>query len=209
MTDATAALAEFASGLCVEDVPQAVRESAKTLLLDALACALAGHRGEETTQVTGMASTLAQSGESTVVGGGGLSLAGATLLNGYLITAVTMSTGLRSRTSPPRWCLRRWRLRNATALRAANCWRRSSLDWRSRRESGLDSTMRRFASAAGTVPVSSGPSVPRPRSVGSEVSMATAWRARSGWPAASRPAPLRPGERRPSSGTSAVPRCPG
>ena len=90
MTEATAALAEFASGLRVGDVPQAVRESAKTLLLDALACALAGHRGEETAQVTGMASSLAQSGESTVIGGGGLSLAGATLLNGYLITAVTM-----------------------------------------------------------------------------------------------------------------------
>ena len=90
MTEATAALAEFASGLRIGDVPREVRESAKTLLLDALACALAGHRGEETAQVTGMASSLAQSGENTVIGGARLSLAGATLLNGYLITAVTM-----------------------------------------------------------------------------------------------------------------------
>ena len=37
-----------------------------------------------------MASGLAQSSESTVIGGDRLSLAGATMLNGYLITAVTM-----------------------------------------------------------------------------------------------------------------------
>ena len=90
MTEATAALAEFAADLRPGDLPPQVRESAKILLLDALACAFAGHRGEETAQVTGMASSLAQSGENTVIGGGRLSLAGATLLNGYLITAVTM-----------------------------------------------------------------------------------------------------------------------
>lgn len=90
MTEATAALAEFAAGLQIGDVPPDAREAAKMLLLDALACALAGHRGEETAQMTGMAASLAQSGENTVIGGGRLSLAGATLLNGYLITAVTM-----------------------------------------------------------------------------------------------------------------------
>ena len=90
MTEATAALAEFAAGLQIGDVPPDAREATKMLLLDALACALAGHRGEETAQMTGMAASLAQSGENTVIGGGRLSLAGATLLNGYLITAVTM-----------------------------------------------------------------------------------------------------------------------
>jgi len=37
-----------------------------------------------------LANGLAQSAESSVIGGGRLSLAGATLLNGYLVTAVTM-----------------------------------------------------------------------------------------------------------------------
>ena len=63
---------------------------ARTLLLDALACAVAGHQGEETGQMAALASALAQGSESSVIGGGRLSLAGATLLNGYLITAVTM-----------------------------------------------------------------------------------------------------------------------
>jgi 2-methylcitrate dehydratase PrpD len=58
--------------------------------MDALACALAGDRGEETGQLAALASSLAQSSESSVIGGDRLSLAGATLLNGYLITAVTM-----------------------------------------------------------------------------------------------------------------------
>ena len=37
-----------------------------------------------------------QASESTVIGGDRLSLAGATLLNGYLITAVTMCDAHRS-----------------------------------------------------------------------------------------------------------------
>ncbi len=67
-----------------------VREHCKNLLLDALACAVAGNQGEETGQIAALASALAQGSESSVIGGGHLSLAGATLLNGYLITAVTM-----------------------------------------------------------------------------------------------------------------------
>ncbi len=88
--EATAALAEFAASLTYEAIPERVRQYCKDLLLDALACAHAGHAGEETHQVAALASALAQSRESTIVGGGRLSLAGATLLNGYLITAVTM-----------------------------------------------------------------------------------------------------------------------
>ena len=60
------------------------------MLLDTLACAVAGHQGEETGQIGALAAALAQSDESSVIGGDHLSLAGATLLNGYLITAVTM-----------------------------------------------------------------------------------------------------------------------
>src|SRR5499433_1067791 len=86
----TQALAGFAAGLRYDDVPDKSREHCKLMLLDALACALAGHQGEETQQVAGLAGALAQSEESSVIGGERLSLAGATLLNGYLITAVTM-----------------------------------------------------------------------------------------------------------------------
>ena len=83
-------LARFAAALDYETIPERTREYTKDLLLDALACAVAGHLGEETTQVEAFAQALAQSNESSVIGGDRLSLAGATLLNGYLITAVTM-----------------------------------------------------------------------------------------------------------------------
>ena len=86
----TSTLAAFASSLEYEAIPDEVREASKTLLLDALACALAGHQGEETGQLEAMAAALGQSREATIIGGDRLSLAGAVLQNGYLITAVTM-----------------------------------------------------------------------------------------------------------------------
>jgi 2-methylcitrate dehydratase PrpD len=90
MPEPTQVLAQFAAGLAYDDIPAAVREQCKNLLLDALACALAGHQGEETGQVAALAAALAQSDEASVIGGERLSLAGATLLNGFLVTAVTM-----------------------------------------------------------------------------------------------------------------------
>ena len=86
----TQTLARFAASLTYEAISEQAREATKLLILDALACALAGHRGEETGQVDGMASALGGSEEASVIGGGRRSLAGATLLNGYLVTAVTM-----------------------------------------------------------------------------------------------------------------------
>src|SRR5215475_16015248 len=86
--EATAVLAEFAASLTYEAIPERVRDYSKDLLLDALACAVAGHLGEETPQLAALSSALAQSRESTVIGGDRLSLAGSTMLNGYLITAV-------------------------------------------------------------------------------------------------------------------------
>tara|TARA_R110000868_G_scaffold266660_2_gene526000 strand:- start:14276 stop:15628 length:1353 start_codon:yes stop_codon:yes gene_type:complete len=86
----TERLAEFAAALDIGDIPHDVQVSAKALLSDALACALAGHRGEETHQLRAMSAALGASTESTVIGGTNMSLAGATLMNGYLITAVTM-----------------------------------------------------------------------------------------------------------------------
>jgi 2-methylcitrate dehydratase PrpD len=88
--EATQALAEFAAALTYDDVPERVREHCKNLFMDALACAVAGNQGEETAQLAALAAGLAQSAESSVIGGDRLSLAGATLLNGYLVTAVTM-----------------------------------------------------------------------------------------------------------------------
>jgi len=88
--EATQLLAGFASKLTYDDIPERIRERCKDLLLDALACAIAGHLGEETPQVSPFAAALGQSRESTVIAGDRLSLAGATLLNGYLVTAVTM-----------------------------------------------------------------------------------------------------------------------
>lgn len=86
----TAGLARFAASLSDEGIPERVREACKLLLLDALACALAGHKGEETGQLHAMAAALGASREATVIGSDALSLAGAVLQNGYLITAVTM-----------------------------------------------------------------------------------------------------------------------
>src|SRR5579862_5989643 len=88
--EVTQTLAKFAAELRYDDLPPRVREHCKNLLLDALACAVAGRLGEETGQMAALASSLAQSNESSVIGGEHLSLAGATLLNGYLVTAVTM-----------------------------------------------------------------------------------------------------------------------
>jgi 2-methylcitrate dehydratase PrpD len=86
----TSTLSHFASALRYEDIPEGVREFAKDLLLDAVACALAGYAGEDTSKVARFASQLAQSDESSVIGAGRLSLSGATMLNGFLITAVSM-----------------------------------------------------------------------------------------------------------------------
>ena len=89
-SDVTTTLARFASSLAYDAIPERVRERAKDLLLDALACALAGYRGEDTEKVLRFARALGASQESSVIGGAALSLAGATLFNGFLITAVSM-----------------------------------------------------------------------------------------------------------------------
>ena len=49
--ETTQALAQFAASLTYDDIPASAREQTKNLLLDTLACALAGHQGEETGQV--------------------------------------------------------------------------------------------------------------------------------------------------------------
>ena len=88
--ETTQVLAEFSAALTYDKIPERVRDYCKDVLLDTLACAVAGHQGDETHQLAALSAGLAQSSESTVIGGDRLSLAGATMLNGYLITAVTM-----------------------------------------------------------------------------------------------------------------------
>ena len=86
----TEILARFSATVKYDEIPKRIIECSKKLLLDALACALAGHQGDETQQIRELSSALAQSKESSIIGGDRLSLAGATLFNGYLVTAVTM-----------------------------------------------------------------------------------------------------------------------
>ena len=86
----TQKLAEFAATVEPGSLSAEARQSTKALLSDALACALAGHQGEETHQLLAVTGAMGNSYESSVIGGDRLSLAGATMMNGYLITAVTM-----------------------------------------------------------------------------------------------------------------------
>jgi 2-methylcitrate dehydratase PrpD len=86
----TAELAGFIAGLQYDNIPAPTRERVKDYLLDALASAIAGCQGDEVRQVRALAAALGASEEASVIGDGRLSLAGATLLNAYLVTAVTV-----------------------------------------------------------------------------------------------------------------------
>src|ERR1700722_5795732 len=88
--ETTQALAAYAASLDCDAIPEPVRVHCKNLLLDALACAVAGHVGEETRQIAAFAGALAPGADTSVIGGNRSSLAGATILNGFLITAVAM-----------------------------------------------------------------------------------------------------------------------
>jgi 2-methylcitrate dehydratase PrpD len=54
MTESTTEdLARFAASVKYENIPAPAREYCKDILLDTLACAFAGHFGEETDQILG------------------------------------------------------------------------------------------------------------------------------------------------------------
>lgn len=90
-TRPTEELARFAAAFADDDLPAAAREHARHLLLDAVACALAADFGQETATYAAFARTVGGAGDSTVIGTPErLSLLGASLLNGYLITAATI-----------------------------------------------------------------------------------------------------------------------
>ena len=85
-----AALATWASSLQASDLPGHVIDRVKLLLLDAIASACAGRLTADRDAMASAATTFAGPGDATVIGGGTLSLAGATLLNGYQVTAATV-----------------------------------------------------------------------------------------------------------------------
>lgn len=90
-TKPTEALAGFAAGISYDALPGSARAFTRNLLLDSVASALAGDLGDETTAYARFARAAGGTGESTVIGSSEpLSLLGATLLNGYMITTVTV-----------------------------------------------------------------------------------------------------------------------
>lgn len=86
----TGVLARWAATVDAADIPERVRQRSAHLLLDTMASALAGRRGDETEQVEGAARDIADGEVASVIGAGRLSRIGAALLNGYQVTAVTV-----------------------------------------------------------------------------------------------------------------------
>lgn len=85
----TRGLADWAAGLRYAELPDDVAERARLLTLDAVACAFAGYDADEVPIIRSAVTSLFGSGESCVIGGSPLASAGAAMLNGYLVTAVT------------------------------------------------------------------------------------------------------------------------
>lgn len=90
-TTATDTLASFVSSIVYEDIPAAVRDRVREILLDTFASALAGKAGDEVAQIDTLARMVGGPDDAaTVIGGAPSSYVGAALLNGYLITAATV-----------------------------------------------------------------------------------------------------------------------
>jgi 2-methylcitrate dehydratase PrpD len=90
-TKPTEDLAHFAAEFGYADLPASARDHARLLLVDSIACALASDFGQETAMYARFARSAGGAGDATVIGSPeGLSLLGASLLNGYLITAATI-----------------------------------------------------------------------------------------------------------------------
>jgi 2-methylcitrate dehydratase PrpD len=86
----TRELAAFFAGLRYESLPEKVRERVTDIVLDTVASALAGRHGDETAQIEALADAIGGPKSSTVIAGPKQSLAGATLVNAYQVTAVTV-----------------------------------------------------------------------------------------------------------------------
>lgn len=88
--DPTETLAGFLSGLTWDRLPADMQERVTDIVLDTVASAIAGRLGDETKQVEALARGLGGPARSTVIAGPPQSLAGAVLVNGYQVTAVTV-----------------------------------------------------------------------------------------------------------------------
>lgn len=86
----TGVLARWAATVEPDAIPERFRRRTTHLLLDTIASALAGRRGDETGQVEAVARDIADGRDASVIGAGRLSRIGAALLNGYQVTAVTV-----------------------------------------------------------------------------------------------------------------------
>jgi 2-methylcitrate dehydratase PrpD len=87
VTGPTSVLAQFAAELSWADIPDKVQQRVKDILVDTLASALVGHGADDTATVIDFARDLGGAGDSTVIGGQPLAMTGATVANGFLITA--------------------------------------------------------------------------------------------------------------------------
>ncbi len=92
----TEQLAAFLSGLRLEAIPDDSLERVTDIILDTIACALAGRSAARTTNIEVLASALSDGSNSTVIAGTPSSLVGATLINGFQIAA----SGLRNLRRP-------------------------------------------------------------------------------------------------------------
>lgn len=88
--DPTQHLAEFFSGLTYDRLPAETRALVVDIILDTFASAIAGRLGDETAQIEALAHAVGGPRNSTVLAGPAQSLAGAVLVNGYQVTAVTV-----------------------------------------------------------------------------------------------------------------------
>lgn len=86
----TGQLADFVATAELADLSESARERARIALIDTVASALMGGQSAEAAMIERLATAVAGHGDSPVVGRPSLANAGAVLLNGYLITAVTV-----------------------------------------------------------------------------------------------------------------------
>lgn len=83
-------LADFANGLTLDALPDRIRRRTEDILLDAIASALPGVADPTIAPILEMATDLFGPGSSSVIGGGTLSKAGATVMNSHLISSVSL-----------------------------------------------------------------------------------------------------------------------
>lgn len=91
VTNPTEELANFITAFSYDDLPKTAQDFTRNWLLDSLGCALVGDLGAETAQYMKFARAIGGAGSATVIGScERMSMLGASLINGFQITAVTL-----------------------------------------------------------------------------------------------------------------------